>query len=834
MDAAQAKQMAALSAAGQLRHASTRSFAGVGGTNSAAYGSPGPSAAHDPLSSSSTVNPLQPPSAMQAAGFTPEALAAAQGNPALARQMIAAQNLKRFLMTLAHFHHQRGTPLPPQLTGIPTPSYNPQNTIWKQVELSHTDHGAFRIGGRDINLFKLYQVVTNAGGFALITTQNLWPRVCKMLDLPLEIPGSSTTAAVILKQYFNGVLFPFEEFQRANKQAQAAQPPQPPPIDPMSAIGGVQPQDEFLGMGMGPSASRAHAGTSLPPPTPHMASTPSLEPPPVDNMMDNGALVDNGLKRKLELEEAEMKRARQKTEPSESSSNPPSVPPPSGSAQAGPRVRGRRKIEYVPIAREIDTYGGRDLALIEKQADEARRKQIRDFSDWGTVDVDHLILSIRSRVATELSYALTTLNILSAMRLGAPNSGFQINACPDLVDELLDLLEDSAFDGAPETAEDTSGDDFTHRQLMKHVYDEEDQPFAVLKPKQGGKLTSSKGPTPPPAHIIQIVFSIFRNLCAYEPSGDFLASRPRLLDCILRVCSLKRGADGAPRAVSPALSIPDMINMRKDALYMLSNLAPNTRFAKNPADPPKASLRRARQLFQLLAYFIVDESESVPPLQHGQLFAATPQQPFKPFGLTDIALEALTAVAQPDSNRQVLAKALPVPVMWRTFTALVHRLPVSDADFALVARDAWFAYTEKLLFAMYSLAFFASPATKARLARDRALAVRSVLMRLVHRLMITSGSQDVRQWNSAPVRRAIETLKVLEDAADPFVVAEDTAAPVLAFGMGFGQGGEGSDEHGHGLLAAYREQGLDVLLTAPVNTDSVMFNELDSLIRVEV
>ncbi|TRM65748.1 hypothetical protein BD626DRAFT_555847 [Schizophyllum amplum] len=768
MDAAQAKQMAALSAAGQLRHASTRSFAGVGGTNSAAYGSPGPSAAHDPLSSSSTVNPLQPPSAMQAAGFTPEALAAAQGNPALARQMIAAQNLKRFLMTLAHFHHQRGTPLPPQLTGIPTPSYNPQNTIWKQVELSHTDHGAFRIGGRDINLFKLYQVVTNAGGFALITTQNLWPRVCKMLDLPLEIPGSSTTAAVILKQYFNGVLFPFEEFQRANKQAQAAQPPQPPPIDPMSAIGGVQPQDEFLGMGMGPSASRAHAGTSLPPPTPHMASTPSLEPPPVDNMMDNGALVDNGLKRKLELEEAEMKRSRQKTEPSESSSNPPSVPPPSGSAQAGPRVRGRRKIEYVPIAREIDTYGGRDLALIEKQADEARRKQIRDFSDWGTVDVDHLILSIRSRVATELSYALTTLNILSAMRLGAPNSGFQINACPDLVDELLDLLEDSAFDGAPETAEDTSGDDFTHRQLMKHVYDEEDQPFAVLKPKQGGKLTSSKGPTPPPAHIIQI--------------WRFLASRPRLLDCILRVCSLKRGADGAPRAVSPALSIPDMINMRKDALYMLSNLAPNTRFAKNPADPPKPASAERGSSFN---YWHTSSSTSRNPYRLYSTASYSRPRPssLKPFGLTDIALEALTAVAQPDSNRQVLAKALPVP---------------------------------------------------ARLARDRALAVRSVLMRLVHRLMITSGSQDVRQWNSAPVRRAIETLKVLEDAADPFVVAEDTAAPVLAFGMGFGQGGEGSDEHGHGLLAAYREQGLDVLLTAPVNTDSVMFNELDSLIRVEV
>ncbi|KAL1749031.1 hypothetical protein HDZ31DRAFT_28356 [Schizophyllum fasciatum] len=764
-----------------------------------------------------------------------------------------AQQQKRFLVTLAHFHHQRGAPLPPQLVGIPSPTFNPQTTIWKQLELSPVEHGALRVGGRDVFLFRLWQVVLNTGGFMTVTAQNLWPRVLQILDVPMEFPGQRSTSGVLLKQYYHAILFPLEELQRSNKNAQAAQSAQTSHSaapDPMGAIGGVPAQNGFPDATMSPSTSLGHTNPSLPPSTPQTASVLPLDMP-TDPMVDNGALTDTSLKRKLELEEAEMKRSRQKLGsclrsfhkiPDSMLGQSPQMPhpyvPPFTPATTAHGSRGRarpmrRKIEYVPYAREVDTYGGRDLGLIEKQADEARRRPIRDFNDWGNIDVDHLILSLRSRVATELSYALTTLSMLSAMRISGPNSGFQIGFCPDLLEELLDLLEETAFDGADVVNEEPLDDDtFTHRQLMNYVYDEEDLPFAVLKPKQGGK---TNGPLPPPSHTIQIVFGILRNLCAFEANCEFMASQTRLYDCVLRVCAYKREADGAPRAASSALSLPNLIAMRKEALYMFCNLAPYMRFAKkDPANPPKASLRRAKHIFQLLASFIVDDTESVPPVQHTQLWTNTLPQHYRPSGLTDIALEALTAACQPDSNRQVLAKALPGASLLRTFAALVHRLPVSEADFALVSRDAWYAYTEKLLLALYSLAFFAPPATKARLARDRGLAVRGVLVRLVHWLVTKGGSPEMRQWYTAPVRRAIETLKVLEDAADPFVVAEDTAAPTLSFGMGFGQGGERADEHGHGLLAAYREHGLEVLFHLQTNQDSVPFNELDSLIRIEV
>ncbi|KAL1659953.1 hypothetical protein GGF50DRAFT_106961 [Schizophyllum commune] len=837
MDAATAKQMAALTAAGQLRHASTRSFAGPGGgTNSAAFGSPGPSAAHD-LSSPST--PLQSGGSMHANNFPPDAAAAAQQNPALARQIMMAQQHKRFLMTLHQFHINRGNPLPPQLTGIPSPTFNPQTTIWKQVELCPTEHGAFRVAGKDVPLLRLWQIISQAGGFNHVSAQNLWPRVIQMFDIPPEMPGTRESAAMVLKSYYNGILAPFEELHRNNKNAQQqlAQPVQPAAPDPMGAIGGAQVPNSFPDAAMSPSASRGRANASLPPSTPQ-ASGPAPLDLPADTMVDNAPNVDSGLKRKLELEEAEMKRSRQKTEPTPDVASAVTAAPPSASGSVqGSRARARpmrRKIEYVPFAREVDTFGGRDLAAMEKYAEEARRRPIRDFNDWGNIDVDHLIMSLRSRVATELSYALTTLSMLSAMRISGPNSGFQISLCPDLLDELLDLLEDTAFEGAMDTDADALDDDtFTHRELMNHVYDEEDQPFAVLKPKQAGK-PNARGPLPPPSHTIQIIMGILRNLCAFEANCEFLAGQTRLYDCVLRLCSFKRDADGSPNAASPALSLTNLIATRKEALYMLCNLAPYTRFTKkDPANPPKVALRRAKYVFQLLASFIIDDTESVPPLQHAQLWANTPPQHYRPSGLTDIALEALTSVCQPDSNRQVLAKALPSTSLWRTFTALVHRLPVAEADFQLVSRDVWYAYTEKLLLALYSLAFFAPPATKAKLARDRSLAVRAVLMRVVHKLTRGVDAPEMRQWFTAPVRRAIETLKVLEDAADPFVVAEDTAAPTLSFGMGFGQGGESTDEEGHGLLAAYREHGLEVLLAMQAQ-ESVPFNELDSLIRVEV
>jgi SWI/SNF chromatin-remodeling complex subunit SWI1 len=71
-----------------------------------------------------------------------------------------------FLNGLARIMAQRNTPLPPALTGMDTPTYDPNTSQWKMVEPAEV--GAFRLAGRDIELFKLWTLVFQAGGGAAV------------------------------------------------------------------------------------------------------------------------------------------------------------------------------------------------------------------------------------------------------------------------------------------------------------------------------------------------------------------------------------------------------------------------------------------------------------------------------------------------------------------------------------------------------------------------------------------------------------------------------------------------------------------------------------------
>ena len=64
----------------------------------------------------------------------------------------------------------------------------------------------------------------------------------------------------------------------------------------------------------------------------------------------------------------------------------------------------------MPLAREIETAGGRDIAAIQNELIRlSRGQQLREINDWGKVYVDSLTMSLRSRLSVELSYALTGL-----------------------------------------------------------------------------------------------------------------------------------------------------------------------------------------------------------------------------------------------------------------------------------------------------------------------------------------------------------------------------------------------------------------------------------------
>ena len=81
------------------------------------------------------------------------------------------QRKRSWLQGLASLMTQRGTPLPPMLTGVPfPPNYDPAHMPWKSLEVSQTDIGVIRLAGKDVDLYRLWGIVVNYGGGQAVRT----------------------------------------------------------------------------------------------------------------------------------------------------------------------------------------------------------------------------------------------------------------------------------------------------------------------------------------------------------------------------------------------------------------------------------------------------------------------------------------------------------------------------------------------------------------------------------------------------------------------------------------------------------------------------------------
>lgn len=489
------------------------------------------------------------------------------------------------------------------------------------------------------------------------------------------------------------------------------------------------------------------------------------------------------------------------------------------------RQPSRRKIEYVPFAREVDTAGGRDLDLIQQEYARAAQAPMKDLNEWNTVDVEALTMSLRSRISMELSYALTTFTIITLMPW--KHSPPLISQIPDLFEELIDLIEDVAFD-APEdnTPKNVPQSPIiTHRHLINGLLEEGTSPFAGLKSRQGEKQ-QKVGPGQRPGDVVLAATNIIRNLSVWSENVETLAKHERVMHTLLRLCSFEETTDGSPPSpISSILSINDVLQIRRDVVNITVAVGSSMRFSS-------WRIGDTRRLYKVLASYIVDPTEAVSPFSC-LLLSGLPthahQTPKVP-ALVDAALEAFTRISHPDENRQALFTSIPEDWLWTVFEALIHRLPVEHNDFQVVTRADWLAYLERVMMAIYSIAFLASPNLKQRIKCDRQLSFPKVMLRLVKRLT-TLAEAPSRPHFAITVRRAIESLKLVDEAGDSFDVSP-TTMPTLTFGMGYGEHGESRAEKGMGMLSGYQEDiTWGVMMMREV--DDLMFNELVSLVRVQ-
>lgn len=763
------------------------------------------------------------------------------------------QRQRNFYSSLAQLMTTRGTPLPPGIVGFPWPQgYDPASSPFKVIEQG-SEPGFFRLAGKDVNLFKLWTTIMAAGGANKISQMNGWPTILQAMELPEQMPnpnpqnlsvGNTVPVLPYLVRHYQILLHPFVEWYQRNLQDSQRK-----------ALAARQQQQQAATDSQAQPTAAATPTTAAPTPAP-LAATPATETPApeaassqptpapsqtpqqeVETPGTEAAEIDSqGLKRKYEAEIPESKRTRPRTE---SDTSEPKVAPDTNSSEqkepnAAPSApttsmppessqKTLQKVEYLPVARQIETHGGRDLRVIDAELTKALRKPLRDHNDWGVIEVEVLTLFIRSRIPADMSYALATFTLLSTMRGQVPGSGFPIHNCAELFDEVLDLMEDEAFGETPDTEPAPADDEiFTNHLLIKTFREAESAPFAILdknRPLARRKSLDKGGPQPSASNLIKAVTNIIRNLSVITDNQAWLGREKRWICVLLRLCEVVRGKDGKLRSVSPVLSLGDVVAIRKDTINILANLGLHLRLSPKPA---YAALMTKR-IFKLAASYLIDPAEATHPVACAQLSSSVSAPP----KLADLALEAFTRLSSPDYNRQALSKLVPERHLWSLIEALAHRLPVDDADYQLGMREAWLSYIEKTVFSLYSLFFLASPYLKRKIKSNRRLGVTAVMTRMVTKFMMVN---EIRVWYQICAKRTIEALKVLDDAEDSFMAPASNVSDTLSFGIGYGEG-ETTRERGTGLWGGRWDVAWDLLTLREL--DGETFGELDSLLRVE-
>lgn len=409
-------------------------------------------------------------------------------------------------------------------------------------------------------------------------------------------------------------------------------------------------------------------------------------------------------------------------------------------------------------------------------------------------------MSIRSRLATEVAFALNSLTLISVAMKMAPNDPngipFPLASCGDLLDELVDLLEETAFgveddweeidvdEGKPttESAEAVEGPpQRNYRELFRLVTQEEtellDAPEGALKDTAA---LADAGVAPlGPIETCLALTNLLRNLSISDDNARYMLSKRRLLKVLVKVANLPLRRDVDESARWPIrVSASDSMALKKDVLETVNHFGLDIHLEDH-------TTATATGLFHLLLFFLTDADD------HEQLYFDLSSSPStasripQPTNIRlshylELGLAAFARITLLDSNRYIVSQLADSVDLFTLFESLIHHLPVSESDFQLVTSEPGLVFVENLAMSLYNLAFLAPVSLKLRLRVVPAF-VRG-LLRVVRRLAGTS--QD---YNENPFLtlsdRCISTLQVLSNLDGVAGKKEQTDTPWWGLSM---------------------------------------------------
>lgn len=658
-----------------------------------------------------------------------------------------------------------------------------------------------------------------------------------------------------------------------------------PPSPTKSQINGAGPQTPTMGSKPEPRPSKKKrkktdsivptalppaSGLDIKPPMPHMGET------------TNGAAAPG----------------QPPVTASPASAGPPPQPErqlvPGTSQPIGPPAPPQKhKIEYLPIRRDVHTYGGWDLSLVESQYAPAMqsRGRPRTLRELGLVDVQALVMSLRSRLDFEVSYALNALLILSAGVGAAPNFQFGLAACEDLLDELLEVLTESCFVSKDEEMSQGLGAlQAATRPAAKRVRREagiasmptyrdwitaaaeEEAELRIWRRRKVPRSRSAAGSvagsgsersfassstafsqdvldgtistngvesehersTEKRAACALTVLTILKNFSTMPENTAFFNGTPALLQTLVKLCqsdaervramALGEEADQDDGdTASTVFTTAEALRVRKEVVVIVSNLAGEALSLR------RQSAETVKALFELLASFVFDAA-AVEEIDHAaeiaDLAATLPPGAAAPPVIrrtpyhADLALDALSKLALPDDNREVMGEVLAGEDIERVVDELIKMLPMTEADFKVLSTEHRLGYCERLAMCLYNLAFLAPPPVKLRLRNRPGLA--GIVLRIVKKLARVTPEFSKNPF-SVLCRRLVEALRLISDGQDMF-----GAPALLGFGLGESNAASSLGKKQIGLLLNDEDGVVNILATHEL--DGVLAEELYALI----
>ncbi len=376
-------------------------------------------------------------------------------------------------------------------------------------------------------------------------------------------------------------------------------------------------------------------------------------------------------------------------------------------------------MEYTPLHPPLPTIGGWDERAVASTFPKHNLGQLaRSIHELGIVDMEAILMGMRSRLPRELGYALTVLSMLSMPHPEENIAGLPLKHLPEIYLELLDLISEAAFgDNGVEAWENQAESSklkgiYASADLHRLSFVEleqlgQDVDYGVVDDEKS-KCQRPSEHTGEQTDIVLAGLNILRNFSLLPENQAIMASRPELLRLLATVSDAKLCRFPGDLSMKP-YSILEHARVRRDVVSILTNVGA---FISLRSVPSQATLA----IFRLISAFLSTGWEDIFAKESPYGPPATMLDGPPPHVLSiNRALEALCKLAASDSNREVLART-PADEIISLFSGLIRLFPSSSRSFeAMHTMEDYLGHTESLALSLYSLAFLAPLSTRAEM-----------------------------------------------------------------------------------------------------------------------